>query len=271
MREWFTDDEPEPDCRCRTERERATLTVDAADCPGDGRLSESPDCRATVVAALGHGDVDSVVTTSEGLERAYLDADAALLVAAGRFATRVAATDERLAERARRDPLAAATEATGRAGHIADLAAETGLAVAAEESRPSARLTRTSAQRSATLASPPVPRLGGTQGPPNRRDRGDRPPVRDAVWGTGQLPRPPAGTRVRRGDDGGTGRGRRPAGDGDRRAGRPRGRRRASRRRRRDGDPAGERPPKTHRGARHPRGRLRRPACLGRVRDGPRR
>jgi len=132
MREWFTDSDPEPDCRCRTEFERTTLAVDAADCPGDGRLGEAPDCLATVVEALGRGGVESVATTTDGVERAYLDADAALLVAAGRFAARVEATDERLAERARRDPLAAATEATGRAGHVADLAAETGLAVAAE-------------------------------------------------------------------------------------------------------------------------------------------
>ena len=132
MRDWFTDSGPEPDCHCTTEFERGTLAVDAADCPGDGRLGEAPDCRATVVAALGQGDVDSVVTSSDGVERAYLDADAALLVAAGRFAARVSATDERLAERARREPLAAATEATGRAGHVADLAAETGLAAAAE-------------------------------------------------------------------------------------------------------------------------------------------
>ena len=93
MREWFTEDEPAPDCRCRTEFERETLAVDASDCPGDGRLGEAPDCRATVVAALGQADVESVVTTSDGVERAYLDGDAALLVAAGRFATRVAATD----------------------------------------------------------------------------------------------------------------------------------------------------------------------------------
>jgi hypothetical protein len=134
MREWFTDsdEEGDSDCRCTTAFERETLAVDAADCPGDGRLGEAPDCRATVVAALGRADVESVVTTSDGLERAYLDGDATLLVAAGRFATRVAATDERLAERTRREPLAAATEATGRAGHVADLAAETGFAVAAE-------------------------------------------------------------------------------------------------------------------------------------------
>ncbi|MDS0257927.1 Flp pilus assembly complex ATPase component TadA [Haloarcula sp. S1CR25-12] len=133
MREWFTDSEPEGDCRCGTAFEPGTLAVDADACPGSGRLAESPGCRATVVEALGDGDVDAVVTSADGVERAYLDGDAALLVAAGRFAARVAATDERLAERARRDPLAAATEATGRAGPVADLAAETGFAVATED------------------------------------------------------------------------------------------------------------------------------------------
>jgi len=132
MREWFTDEESEADCRCETEFDRGTLVVDATDCPGDGRLGESADCRATVVAALGEGDVDSVVTRCDGIERAYLDEDAALLCGAGRFAARVVATDERLAERTRREPLAAAVEATGRAGPVADLAAETGFAVARE-------------------------------------------------------------------------------------------------------------------------------------------
>ncbi|WP_324663118.1 ATPase, T2SS/T4P/T4SS family [Haloarcula sediminis] len=132
MREWFTDSKEKEACRCETAFERGTLTVDADGCPGGGRLGEATDCLSTVVAALDGGDVDSVVTAANGVERAYLDDDAALLVAAGRFAARVAATDERLAERARREPLAAATEAAGRAGHVADLAARTGFAVAAE-------------------------------------------------------------------------------------------------------------------------------------------
>lgn len=132
MREWVTSDATEADCRCTPTFEGDRLTVDAGDCPGDGKLGESPDCLSTVVTTLTRGEVDAVVTASAGLERAYLDADAALLVAAGRFAARVAAVDDRLAKRAHREPLAAAREATGRAGPVADLAAESGLAVAAE-------------------------------------------------------------------------------------------------------------------------------------------
>ena len=133
IREWFADgDDGEDTCRCRPDFDGDRLLVAANDCPGDGCLAESPDCRATVLGALGSADVDSVVTRSDGFERAYLDDAAALLVAAGRFATRVGPLDERLATKARRDPLSAATVATGRAGPVADLAAETGLALVAE-------------------------------------------------------------------------------------------------------------------------------------------
>jgi type IV secretory pathway ATPase VirB11/archaellum biosynthesis ATPase len=133
MREWFRGTETTDEaCRCDPTFDGGTLTVDSGACPGDGRLSESTDCRATVIEALDGADVDAVVTTSDGRERAYLDADAALLVAAGRFAARIEATDERLARRARREPLAATREASGRAGPVADVAAETGLAAVAE-------------------------------------------------------------------------------------------------------------------------------------------
>lgn len=106
--------------------------VDATDCPGDGRLAAATACRRTVVEALCEYDADSVVTRTAGRERAYLDENAALLCAAGRFADRVVVHDERLAERAHADPVAAATEATGRAGPVARIAAETGLALCAE-------------------------------------------------------------------------------------------------------------------------------------------
>ncbi|MBX0321843.1 Flp pilus assembly complex ATPase component TadA [Halomicroarcula sp. F13] len=134
MRRWFTRGDGTDDgaCRCRASFEGETLGVAADDCPESGRLSESADCRATVVDALGTTAVDAVVTRSDGVERAYLDDAAALLVAAGRFATRVEPLDRRLADRARREPLAAATEATGRTGQVADLAAKTGFALAAE-------------------------------------------------------------------------------------------------------------------------------------------
>ncbi|MBX0293474.1 ATPase, T2SS/T4P/T4SS family [Haloarcula nitratireducens] len=134
MRSWFTTDsgDGDADCRCSAAFEGDRLVVSAEDCPESGHLGESPACRATVIAALGDADVDAVVATSDGVERAYLDDSPALLVAAGRFATRVEPIDERLAMRARREPLSAATEAAGRAGPVADLVAETGLSLLAE-------------------------------------------------------------------------------------------------------------------------------------------
>jgi type IV secretory pathway ATPase VirB11/archaellum biosynthesis ATPase len=108
------------------------LHVDATDCSGAGDLAASADCRATVVEALTERDADAVRTCAHGVERTYVDDACALLVAAGRFAERAAHYDERLATRTRRDPLGAAHEATGRAGPVARLAAETGLALGAD-------------------------------------------------------------------------------------------------------------------------------------------
>jgi type IV secretory pathway ATPase VirB11/archaellum biosynthesis ATPase len=110
----------------------AELHVDSADCPGGGDLARSAPCRATVVEALTDRDVSVVRTRAGGVERTYTDGAAALLVAAGRFVERVAHHDARLAERATSDPLGAAHEATGRAGPVARIAAETGLALGAE-------------------------------------------------------------------------------------------------------------------------------------------
>jgi type IV secretory pathway ATPase VirB11/archaellum biosynthesis ATPase len=118
----------ESDCRCRPAVEDDRLVVDASDCPADGKLAEAAACRATVVEALTARDVEAVVTRTEAVERAYEDGAAALLVAAGRFADAAAFHDERLADRALEDPLGAAREATGRAGPVSRLAAETGLA-----------------------------------------------------------------------------------------------------------------------------------------------
>ncbi|WP_396610435.1 ATPase, T2SS/T4P/T4SS family [Haloferax sp. S1W] len=105
----------------------ATLVLDASDCPHDGFLVCSPACRATAVGALEARDADSVVVRVGGREWRYDDDATGLLVAAGRFAERVGFRDDRLAERARRDPLAAAHEATGRAGPVKRAAVETGL------------------------------------------------------------------------------------------------------------------------------------------------
>ncbi|WP_336022035.1 type II/IV secretion system ATPase subunit [Halobellus salinisoli] len=124
-------------CRCRPSFEhpsgtgitdRRALIVDASTCPGDGDLALSPGCRATVVAALEERDVDVVRTRSDGIERTYADAAVGLLLAAGRFAERARAHDDSLAERARVDPLGAAHRATGRAGALSRIAAESGLA-----------------------------------------------------------------------------------------------------------------------------------------------
>lgn len=136
MREWLRgSDESDSGCQCEPSLEGNRLTVDAGACPFAGRLDESPACLATVVTALAGRDPTAVVTMSDGRERAYLDGDAELLVAAARFASRVSATDARLAERARREPLAAAREAAGRAGPVADIADRCGF-VAAADSHP---------------------------------------------------------------------------------------------------------------------------------------
>jgi type IV secretory pathway ATPase VirB11/archaellum biosynthesis ATPase len=128
-----------PACRCRPSFEAATgatdrgteLRIDGDDCPGEGDLAAAPACRETVVSALAERDAGVVRTCAGGLERTYDGDAAALLLAAGRFVERVTHRDEALADRARRDPLAAAREATGRAGTVPDLAAETGLAESA--------------------------------------------------------------------------------------------------------------------------------------------
>ncbi|WP_340100824.1 ATPase, T2SS/T4P/T4SS family [Salinibaculum salinum] len=126
-----TDDEA--DCRCRLTFESERLVVDAADCPGEGDLATSADCREAVVRELTARDAESVHVHRSGVERVYDDAAAGLLVAAGRFDERVRFRDERLAERVARDPLGAAREAVGRADAVADIAAETGLAAVADQ------------------------------------------------------------------------------------------------------------------------------------------
>nr|WP_233204192.1 ATPase, T2SS/T4P/T4SS family [Halegenticoccus soli] len=108
--------------------DRVDLVVESDDCPGGGDLAAESDCRATVVGALSRRDADAVRTRADGRERQYVDGAAALLLAAGRFVERAAFHDGRLAEVAASDPLRAAREATGRAGPVAAIAAETGLA-----------------------------------------------------------------------------------------------------------------------------------------------
>jgi type IV secretory pathway ATPase VirB11/archaellum biosynthesis ATPase len=136
-----TDPDAGPPCRCRVAVERAggvttadrrELVVDADACPGDGDLSASPACRATVIGALADRDVAAVRTRSDGVERTYADGSVGLLLAAGRFVERVAFHDSDLADRARRDPIDAAHRAAGRAGAVARIAAESGLAAGVE-------------------------------------------------------------------------------------------------------------------------------------------
>jgi len=120
--------DPGTECQCRPHVDGDRLVVDASDCPDGGRLEGADGCRATAVDALTERDVETVLTRTDGVVRAYEGSAAALLVAAGRFVDAAAFHDERLAERARSDPLGAAREATGRAGPVARIAAESGLA-----------------------------------------------------------------------------------------------------------------------------------------------
>lgn len=121
-----------PSFRAPETADDGTLIVEAGDCPGEGDLAAEPNCRATVVDALGDRAADAVHVRRDGRERVYDGGAAGLLVAAGRFAARVAVHDEALADRARRDPLGAARAATGRAGPAADLATTSGLAAGAD-------------------------------------------------------------------------------------------------------------------------------------------
>lgn len=133
--------DPADDCRCEVTfedavgvqgRDRTALRVAAGDCPGGGDLSTAPACRATVVGALAGRDAAVVHVRADGLERTYDGAAAGLLRAAGRFADRIAVHDATLAERTRRDPLAAARAAAGRAGPAPTVASDTGFAGAAD-------------------------------------------------------------------------------------------------------------------------------------------
>lgn len=119
-------------CGCQPSFRDDTLVVDATDCESQGELAASEACRRTVVDALTERDVERVQVEAGGVQRSYEDDAAALLVAAGRFVEAATFHDQRLADRARRDPLGACHEAVGRADAVAQIAAQTGLAVLAE-------------------------------------------------------------------------------------------------------------------------------------------
>jgi type IV secretory pathway ATPase VirB11/archaellum biosynthesis ATPase len=129
---WLSGEDRDGHCGCEPTVADGRLVLDADGCEGAGRLDVSSGCRETAVRALVGEEAATVVTRSRGFERQYAGRGGALLVAAGRFAGRVRRHDDRLADRSCRDPLAAAREAVGRAGVVADLAAETGLAAVAD-------------------------------------------------------------------------------------------------------------------------------------------
>lgn len=108
------------------------LRLDADNCADEGDLANEPGCRATAVESLIDRDADAVRVRTTGYERYYTDDAAALLHAAGRFAALAEHHDAGIAATARTDPLAAAHAATGRAGPIGRLAAETGLIAGGE-------------------------------------------------------------------------------------------------------------------------------------------
>jgi type IV secretory pathway ATPase VirB11/archaellum biosynthesis ATPase len=120
--------EPEPDCGCSCSRSGRTLQVDAADCPQNGALADSPACRRTVANAVGSAPVDRIAVTVDGRTRSYEGQPVDRLCAAAAFARRVENRDQRLATLARTEPMTAADEAGGRAGLVGEIAADTGLA-----------------------------------------------------------------------------------------------------------------------------------------------
>jgi type IV secretory pathway ATPase VirB11/archaellum biosynthesis ATPase len=132
MRDLLRGGDEDERCGCAPAFDGDVLVVDADGCDGRGDLATVPACRASVVDELTARDADAVVTRADGMERAYEGRAGALLVAAGRFAERAAVHDETLAATTQEDPLGAARAATARAGPVADVAAETGLAACAE-------------------------------------------------------------------------------------------------------------------------------------------
>ncbi|MFW5903104.1 MAG: ATPase, T2SS/T4P/T4SS family [Halolamina sp.] len=119
-------DEP-TECTCEYAFEDESLVVDATACPGAGDLVTAPACRATVVDSLRRRAVEVVRIERAGVATTYEGAGVDFLASAGAFAGRVATHDETLAERTARSPIAAAIDATGRVGPVAELADETGL------------------------------------------------------------------------------------------------------------------------------------------------
>lgn len=121
-----------PACGCTVRGSAPVPTLDATDCPADGRLAEAPACRATAARLLAGREGQVLVVEGRGVGRRHEGRGPRLLRAAGETATRLDGRDDVLASRAPRDPLGAAREAAGRAGPAADIAADTGLVAAAD-------------------------------------------------------------------------------------------------------------------------------------------
>ena len=120
-------DRDDSECRCNVTFHGDQLIVDAEDCPGSGRLADSPGCRETVVDVLSVRDATAVCVRVGDTERACASDATGLLFAAGRFAELCTTHDPALATRVRRDPLAGARLAAARSDYTARIAAETGL------------------------------------------------------------------------------------------------------------------------------------------------
>jgi len=131
------DEEDDSTCRCSTAFADAVgrasggapslLEVDTTDCSG-GSLADDPACRARVIDSLSDRDADVMRVEDAGVNRFYDGRGAEFLTAVGRFVEAAAFHDAEVAARARLDPLTVAREAVGRAGPVARIAAESGLA-----------------------------------------------------------------------------------------------------------------------------------------------
>ncbi|MFB6112277.1 MAG: type II secretion protein, partial [Halobacteriaceae archaeon] len=134
------------ECQCEVQTETAgedgPLVIEASACPGEGQLRRRPGCRATAVGVVTDHGPRAILTRANGTDRRYGEPATTLLAAAGQTAIRVGDAEPAFATRARRDPLGAAHEASGRAGPIAAIAADTGLLAAAEGSDRYQRLLR---------------------------------------------------------------------------------------------------------------------------------
>ena len=120
------------DCRCVATVEESRLLIDATDCPEQGDLAGNEACRHTAIEAIGTAPVERIRIQAAGVDRVFEDDGVRLFRAAARFGGRVEARDQRLATLARTDPLAAASEAVGRAGLVGEAATDTGLAAFAD-------------------------------------------------------------------------------------------------------------------------------------------